>query len=85
VRTLLAAGYLGRVYPVNPNEEEILGLPCYNQLMNDVKRATSAADIHGVLVVPMAQPGTDLIVGMVRDAQCRALHYHPFMLYMKPD
>jgi len=41
----------------------------YDQLMNDVKRATSAADIHGVLVVPMAQPGTELIVGMVRDAQ----------------
>jgi acetyltransferase len=41
----------------------------YDQLMNDVKRATSAADIHGVLVVPMAQPGTELIIGMVRDAQ----------------
>ncbi len=29
VRTLLTAGYRGRVYPVNPNEEELLGLPCY--------------------------------------------------------
>jgi acetyltransferase len=28
-----------------------------------------AAHIHGVLVVPMAQPGTEFIVGMVRDAQ----------------
>jgi acyl-CoA synthetase (NDP forming) len=41
----------------------------YDQLVNDVKRATVAADIHGVLVVPMAQPGTELIIGMVRDAQ----------------
>jgi acyl-CoA synthetase (NDP forming) len=41
----------------------------YDQLLNDVKRATVAADIHGVLVVPMAQPGTELIIGMVRDAQ----------------
>lgn len=29
VRTLLTVGYRGRVYPVNPNEKEILGLPCY--------------------------------------------------------
>jgi acyl-CoA synthetase (NDP forming) len=41
----------------------------YDQLVNDVKRATVAANIHGVLVVPMAQPGTELIIGMVRDAQ----------------
>ncbi len=41
----------------------------YDQLVNDVKRSMVAADIHGVLVVPMAQPGTELIVGMVRDAQ----------------
>ena len=32
VRTLLAAGYLGKVYPVNPNENEILGLPCYSSV-----------------------------------------------------
>jgi len=41
----------------------------YDQLVNDVKRATVAADIHGALVVPMAQLGTELIIGMVRDAQ----------------
>jgi acyl-CoA synthetase (NDP forming) len=41
----------------------------YDQLVSDVNRATAAADIHGVLVVPMAQPGTELIIGMVRDAQ----------------
>lgn len=41
----------------------------YERLLDDVKRATAAAGIQGVLVVPMAQPGTELIIGMVRDAQ----------------
>jgi acetyltransferase len=41
----------------------------YDQVVSDVKRAMVAAHIHGVLVVPMAQPGTEFIVGMVRDAQ----------------
>jgi acetyltransferase len=41
----------------------------YDQLVNDVERAKVAADIHGVLVVPMAEPGIELIIGMVRDAQ----------------
>jgi acyl-CoA synthetase (NDP forming) len=41
----------------------------YDQLVNEVERATPAADIHGVLVVPMAPPGTEWIIGMTRDAQ----------------
>jgi acetate---CoA ligase (ADP-forming) len=41
----------------------------YDQLLTDVQRATPAAEIHGVLVVPMAQPGTEWIIGMVRDLQ----------------
>lgn len=41
----------------------------YDQLVSDVKRAAVAADIHGVLVVPMAPPGPEVIIGMVRDAQ----------------
>jgi acetyltransferase len=41
----------------------------YDQLVNDVKRATDAAEVYGVLVVPMAQPGAEFIIGMVRDAQ----------------
>ncbi|MCS7282473.1 MAG: acetate--CoA ligase family protein [Anaerolineae bacterium] len=32
VRTLLAVGYEGKIYPVNPNETEILGLPCYRSV-----------------------------------------------------
>lgn len=41
----------------------------YDQLVGEVKRAMGAADLRGVLVVPMAQPGADVIIGMVRDAQ----------------
>jgi len=48
------------------NEAVALG---YDQLVNDVERATVAAHIHGVLVVPMAPPGTEWIIGMVRDPQ----------------
>lgn len=29
LRALLSPGYRGRIYPVNPNAEEILGLPCH--------------------------------------------------------
>jgi acyl-CoA synthetase (NDP forming) len=42
----------------------------YDQLVNDVKRATAAANTHGVLVVPMAQPGTELIIPTTVEAPC---------------
>jgi len=29
VRNLLELGYAGRIYPVNPRYEQVLGLPCY--------------------------------------------------------
>jgi len=32
LRALLDPGYGGRIYPVNPNAQEILGLPCYPSL-----------------------------------------------------
>jgi acyl-CoA synthetase (NDP forming) len=53
---------------INLQGDEAVGQG-YDRLVSDVKRATGAADIHGVLVVPMAQPGTEWIIGMVRDAQ----------------
>jgi acetyltransferase len=40
----------------------------HDQLVNDITRAT-ASDIRGVLVLPMAQPGPEVIIGMVRDPQ----------------
>lgn len=53
---------------INLQGDEAVGQG-YDQLLKDVKRATVAAHILGVMVVPMAQPGTELIIGMVRDAQ----------------
>lgn len=41
----------------------------YDQLVGDVRRALPEAEIHGALVVPMAPPGPEVIVGMVRDPQ----------------
>lgn len=32
IKTLLADGYEGEIYPVNPKEEMILGLPCYKDI-----------------------------------------------------
>ena len=41
----------------------------YDQIIRNVKNSKTSADIQGVLVVPMAEPGTEWIIGMVRDAQ----------------
>ncbi len=41
----------------------------YDRLVAAVKRAADGAEIQGVLVLPMAPPGSELIIGMVRDAQ----------------
>ncbi len=41
----------------------------YDQLIDDVRRAVPDADIHGALVVPMASPGPEFIIGMTRDPQ----------------
>lgn len=41
----------------------------YDRLVDDVRRAVPDAGIHGVLVVPMASPGPEFIIGMTRDPQ----------------
>lgn len=41
----------------------------YDRLVDDVRQAVPDADIHGVLVVPMASPGPEFIIGMTRDPQ----------------
>jgi len=32
IKTLLADGFEGEIYPVNPKENMILGLPCYKDI-----------------------------------------------------
>jgi len=47
VKNLLAYGYDGRVYPINPKEKEILGLKCYASIL-DVKNPVDLA----VIILP---------------------------------
>jgi acetate---CoA ligase (ADP-forming) subunit alpha len=49
LQALLDPGYRGRIYPVNPNAEEILGLPCYPS----VTSLPEAVDL-AIIVVPAA-------------------------------
>jgi acyl-CoA synthetase (NDP forming) len=50
LRALLDPGYPGRIYPVNPNAEEILGLRCYPS----VSSLPEVVDL-AIVVVPPAQ------------------------------
>ncbi|MBW1687349.1 MAG: CoA-binding protein [Deltaproteobacteria bacterium] len=49
LRALLDPGYRGRIYPVNPNAQEILGLPCHPS----VASLPEAVDL-AIIVVPTA-------------------------------
>jgi acetyl coenzyme A synthetase (ADP forming)-like protein len=42
IRTLLEEGYAGKIYPVNPKEKSILGLPCYAKV-TDIAAAVDLA------------------------------------------
>ncbi len=53
---------------INLHGEEAVGQG-FDRLVNEVEHAAPEANIHGALVVPMAQPGTEFIIGMVRDPQ----------------
>jgi acetate---CoA ligase (ADP-forming) len=41
----------------------------YKQLVRDVRQTNPHADIRGILVLPRAEPGPEIIIGMLRDAQ----------------
>lgn len=44
---LISAGYQGKIFPVNPTADEMLGLPCYHDL-----RETNQEVDHCIIVVP---------------------------------
>ena len=41
----------------------------YDQLLQDIRRTMPDADVRGVLVLPLADPGPEIIIGMSRDPQ----------------
>ncbi len=55
IKTLLADGFEGEIYPVNPKEDMILGLPCYKDITDiqgpvDIALITTPArTIPGIL------------------------------------
>lgn len=57
LQNLLAYGYRGRIYPVNPNADEILGIKSYPS----IKNITEPVD-HAVIVTPRRQ-----VPGHIRD------------------
>jgi acyl-CoA synthetase (NDP forming) len=59
--TLLYQGYTGQIYPVNPNEIDVLGLPCYPTLL-DIPFAVE------LIVIGLAAEG---VVDVMRNAAKR--------------
>ena len=63
IRTLLASGYEGAIYPIHPREESILGLRCYptvSAVEGPVDLAlitTPAATVPGILPGRSSSPG----------------------------
>jgi acetyltransferase len=53
---------------VNVVGEQAVG-SAYDAIVANIEKAAPEATIDGVLVVPCAAPGTELIIGMVRDPQ----------------
>lgn len=49
LENLALLGYKGKIYPVNPNYEEILGMPCYSSL-TEVHRAGHQVEMVAVLL-----------------------------------
>ena len=55
VKNFVDGGFAGKIYPVNPNAKEILGLHCYNSIHDIVGKVDSA-----VIVVPTALVAQEL-------------------------
>jgi len=47
VKNMIDAGFLGKIYPVNPNAEEVLGLKCFS----DIRQISEEVDL-AVIAIP---------------------------------
>ena len=50
---LVGAGYQGVVYPINPNREAVMGIPCYP----DIKSLPKTPDLAVIMTAAKAVPG----------------------------
>ena len=57
IKTLLDQGFEGRIYPVNPKEKNILGLPCHKQV----------SEIEGPVEMVLITTPAKTIPGILRD------------------
>ncbi len=57
IKTLLEQGFEGRIYPVNPKEKSILGLPCY----------TLVSEIEGPVELVLITTPAKTIPGILKD------------------
>ena len=54
IANIVNGGYTGRVYPVNPSSETVLGLRCYSSMLEIVEPVDIAVIITPSNIVPQA-------------------------------
>jgi len=60
---ILAGGYKGAVYPVNPNEKQVCGMPCYPSLR----------EIHGPVDLVIVATPAALVPSILRDCTAKGV------------
>lgn len=73
VKNLLASRYTGQIYPINPKEEEILGLRCY-QNVRDIPPGTENGNRENVELAVIAIPASRVLEA-VRDCAQRGIRF----------
>ena len=66
IQNLLSLSYPGKIYPVNPRYEEVLGLECFP----DVESIAGDIDAAAIAVGPDAVPGALESLGKTRGQGC---------------
>jgi acetyl coenzyme A synthetase (ADP forming)-like protein len=57
LKNILISNFFGKLYPVNPNEDKILGLPCY-------KKLTDISDPVDLVLIAVPEP---LVIQIIKD------------------